>query len=177
MVVNFKFFILLISFITSFAYANDVTSSEFKEKGFLIVQNNLKISSNDFEKQSKICDELEKNTVLDKLLFENIKLTKKDLGTVLLFFSLKANQNCVKNEYNQFLLSYNELINFYQINNFDNKKIQKAKDAMSQLFGFNSTRLKTEILYERITDDETKKYLESLEVLKKPFNVFKTLGL
>lgn len=177
MVVNFNFFMISISFLASLVYANDISAAEFKEKGFLIVQNNLKTSSDNFEKKFNMCNQLEKNTLLDTSLFKDIKLSKKNLGRVLLFFSMKANQNCIKNEYNQFFLSYSELINFYKINNYNNQKIKKVKETMTQLFGFNSTMLKTEIFYNTITNESTKKYLESLDVLKKPFNVFKTLNL
>ncbi len=173
MVVNFKIYLFLL--FSLYSFANEIEPLEFKEIGFNIVKNNLDKSSIEFNEKYKFCESLENNIILEKELFENLKLKKRDLGIVLLHFSLKAKKECIKNEFNSLFLSYSQYVTFLKSHNFYPNKLQDAKLAMEKLFSSEEVSIKTNILYRKITDKETKKYLESLNVLKQPFNSSKTL--
>lgn len=173
MVAAFK--ICLVLLFSLYSFANEITPLEFKELGFNIVKNNLDKSSFEFNKKYKYCESLENNIILEKDLFKNLKLNKRDLGIVLLHFSLKAKKECIKNEFNSLFSSYSQYVSFLKLHNFYPDKLQDANLAMEKLFSSDEISIKTNILYRKIANEETKRYLESLDVLKYPFNLSKTL--
>jgi len=180
--VNIKFILtcfMLIFTLTAMAKQEPQFKDTPEEKILQYTYSKLQRLTNQPEKKTTECARFRQNTILPKTIFKNLKLTKDERRTSLLYFSRLAEDKCA----GKWLLG-EAILALAQFK--DLEKLYRGKNIIETRYDIQTLcclgwegQAKVEMAYRKISPQNRKK-LESNLLLQKPFNPINTadtLGL
>ena len=144
---------------------NKVIKQQFKNTNKLIIK---------YEDRLTYCDSLEAKNSFKIKSHKDLNITKENYNYVLNLININTSHNCVSNEKNNYILSVYELLAIFKYYNMDTKIVYTL---YSTAFNMSASLLEANITYKEKVAKKTRKYFNSLEELKTPFNVNKVIKL